>query len=159
MTDDLTPLQQSLLAKIQQDFPICSDPCGALAEEMDCSRDDVLNAMAALRSSGIIRRIGGSFVPKKMGYVSVLAAARVAPEQLEEAAARASAFDEVTHNYERQSAYNLWFTVIARDEQRLNEIIADIDSCEGVSAVHALPATQTFKLKVNFDVSKDSPNA
>jgi DNA-binding Lrp family transcriptional regulator len=57
----------------------------------------------------------------------------------------------VTHNYERDGLYNLWFTVIAANRGRLDGILADVRYGPGVEAVHELPALHTFKIRVDFD--------
>lgn len=148
-------LQSRILDRIQHEFPLSEDPYGDLAAEfagdIACTREAVHAAVQALRKDGIIRRIGGSFVPGKLGYVSVLVAGRVDADKIEQAAARAAAYPEVTHNYEREGTYNLWFTVIGESQGRIDEILDDVRSCEGVHGVYPLPALSTFKIRVEFD--------
>jgi len=52
-----------------------------------------------LKQSGIIRRIGGNFVPGKLGYVSTLCAAKVPPEKLTHFTEAVNRHPGVTHNY------------------------------------------------------------
>ena len=146
----LTDLEKSLLNEIQTAFPILPDPYGDLASKTGCDRDAAHRAVQQMRSAGLIRRLGGIFDGSKLGYRACLVAARVDPEYLEQAAVRAAAYPEVTHNYEREDAYNLWFTIVAASEERLEQILGDVRSCEGVHSVSALPATKTFKIKVDF---------
>ncbi|MHB9130843.1 MAG: siroheme decarboxylase subunit alpha [Armatimonadota bacterium] len=150
MADTLSPLDQRVLNYIQTDFPLAADPYGEIAREVGCTQLEAYETVKELRKRGIIRRIGGSFVASKLGYVSALVAARVEPAKLEEAAAVASSFPEVTHNYEREAEYNLWFTVIAEDRQRMEEILDAVSRCAGVETVQALPAGRTFKIRVEF---------
>jgi DNA-binding Lrp family transcriptional regulator len=49
----------------------------SVADEVGISEDDVLNRLVRLKEKGIIRRIGGNFVPNKLGFVSTLCAAKV----------------------------------------------------------------------------------
>ena len=77
------------------------------------------------------------------------------PDVLPAVAARLTEIPEVTHNYEREDAYNLWFTVIAETDARLEAILAVVRGCAGVEAVYALPATRTFKLKVDFRFTQE----
>lgn len=156
MNGELTLLQKKILDIIQQNFPLCSDPYAEIAAGAGCTREEAHTAVTALRKSGIIRRIGGSFVPAKLGYVSALAAARVEPARMDEAAALASSFPEVTHNYEREGEFNLWFTIIAASEERLNEITRQMEECDGVSSLHALPALRIFKIKVDFAFNEEN---
>ncbi len=150
MTETLTQVERKILDAIQQDFPVCPKPFVEIGERVGCTTEEAYDAVSRLRDSGIIRRIGGSYVPAKLGYVSALIAARVDADRIEDAADCASSFPEVTHNYERQADYNLWFTVIAENEERLDYILNEIRVRDGVHDVQALPATETFKLKVEF---------
>ena len=59
-------------------------------------------------------------------------------------------FDEVTHNYERENRFNLWFTLIAQSRERIGEIISRVKSLPGVEEVRDLPADEMYKIKVNF---------
>ena len=148
---ELTPLEAALLQQIQTDFPISADPYAEIGAAAGCTREEAHAAVLGLRRRGIIRRIGGSFAAHKLGYVSTLVAARVEPEHLEEAAAVAGSFSEVTHNYERSASYNLWFTVIGETQERVDEILAAVRRSPGVCGVYSLPALRTFKIQVKFN--------
>lgn len=151
MNPAFSPLERKILDLIQTDFPLTADPYTDIAASARCTRDEAHATVVSLRRRGIIRRIGGVFVSGKLGYKSCLVAARVDPSRIETVAARASAYAEVTHNYERNGFYNLWFTIIAENTEKIEKIIGDVRSCEGVEAVHAIPALNTFKIKVAFN--------
>jgi len=146
----LSDLDRKVLARIQGDFPLAVDPYAELARDLGCSPEDVWRSVAGLRRVGVIRRLGASFAAGPLGYLSTLVAARVAPGRIDDAAAAASAFPEVTHNYERDAAFNLWFTVIAADRARLEAILAAVRQVPGVEEVHELPARQHVKIRVEF---------
>jgi len=155
----LSPFENAVLNTIQCDFPLSPDPYAEIAQRVGGTQDEVHATVMDLRRRGIIRRIGGTFVAKELGYVSVLVAARVTPAELVAVAAVISEFPEVTHNYERGNSYNLWFTVIAENDARLEEILSSVRCCEGVEAVHPLPATRTFKIRVDFKFNEESIHA
>jgi len=150
MPEPLSPLEKKILDRIQWDFPLSEDPYAEIAAAVGSTSGEVGAAIEHLRQSGVIRRIGGSFAPGRLGYVSVLVAARVEPNHITAAAATVSAFPEVTHNYERDGLYNLWFTVVAESAERIDEILRRVKACNGVLSIHALPALRTFKLRVDF---------
>jgi DNA-binding Lrp family transcriptional regulator len=150
----LSPLEQALLACIQSDFPLVSAPYTALATQVSSTAAAVHAAVLELRQRGVVRRIGGSFAAGPLGYVSTLVGARVDAGALEAAAACASAFPEVTHNYEREGDYNLWFTVIAATRQRLEHILGAVGAVPGVQALHDLPARRLFKIRVDFQFAE-----
>lgn len=143
-----------MLARIQGEFPLSPDPYADIARELGCPPEAVHESVLRLRQGGIVRRIGGSFAAAGLGYTSTLVAARVDPPQIEAAAAVASAFPEVTHNYERNAAFNLWFTVIAPDRQRLEAVLDAVRQAPGVRDLHDLPARRLFKIRVDFSFAE-----
>lgn len=142
---------RQLLNIAQSNFPISSRPFRALAESMGISEEEVLGHVRRLAESGVIRKIGPSFDTRKLGHKSLLIAAKVSPERLEQVAAIVSEYQEVTHNYGREHEYNLWFTLICKDESELERVLKEIESRTGVSDMHRLPAERLFKIKVEFD--------
>lgn len=153
---ELSPLNRQVLNRIQTDFPLEEDPYGQLAAEFKVERSAILKSIRQLREQGIIRRIGGSFAANQLGYSSTLVAARVEPENLTQVADFASTFDEVTHNYERDDSTNLWFTLIAENRERIQEILRKVQACPGVHALYELPAKKLFKIKVDFSFNGGS---
>lgn len=153
---ELTPIEQRLLARIQTGFPLVEDPYAAIADMLGLGAEETHALVLSLRGRGIIRRIGGTFDAHRMGYVSALVAARVITEQLERVATRVSEFSEVTHNYQRDDNFNLWFTIIAEQSTRLEEILTTVRELEGVQTLHALPALRTFKIHVDFRFGEDN---
>lgn len=133
------------------DFPIASRPYQILGERLGISESEVLERVHRLFETGIIRKIGPSFDTRRLGHVSILVAARVPEERVEEVAHIISSYPQVTHNYGRESEYNLWFTLICRDEGEMNDILESIKSRTGISEMHMLPAERTFKIKVEFE--------
>ena len=152
----LSRLDRDVLARIQGEFPFSPDPYTDIARELGCDPEAAHDSVVRLRQDGIVRRIGGSFAAGGVGYTSTLVAARVDPDRIEEAAAVASAFAEVTHNYERNAVFNLWFTVIAPDRRRLEAILDAVRQAPGVRDLHDLPARRLFKIRVDFAFG-DSP--
>jgi len=144
-------LDRQLLNIIQVDFPIASRPYQILGERLGISESEVLERVHRLFETGIIRKIGPSFDTRRLGHVSILVAARVPEERVEEVAHIISSYPQVTHNYGRESEYNLWFTLICRDEGEMNDILESIKSRTGISEMHMLPAERTFKIKVEFE--------
>ncbi len=79
-------------------------------------------------------------------------AMKVAPERLEETANRLSGYDFVTHNYARDHEYNLWFTVIERDESALKAAIERIEREVEYEDMLDLPVQKKFKIDVRFKI-------
>lgn len=149
-------VRQAVLDVIQSGFPLEADPYGALAVQLGFTRQAVLDAVAALRADGSIRRLGASFNSKKLGYSSTLCAMAVPGESssVDEVAAIVSSYPNVTHNYLRENRYNLWFTIIARGPGEVAAILDDMKRRTGCAEVLNLPATAVYKIRVDFGRSR-----
>ena len=150
--EHLDATDKLILNRIQSDFPITRNPYGTIADELDLSEDDVLQRLAALKELGVIRRIGGNFVPEKVGFVSTLCAARVPEDKIDLFAEIVNAYPGVTHNYMRENEFNVWFTFIAPSREEIEKNLADISNKTGVKGILNLPATRVFKIKAHFDL-------
>ena len=58
----------------------------------------------------------------------------------------------VTHNYQRNNPYNVWFTFIAPSMDEIDENLKQIAEETGISDILNLPATKVFKIRAQFDV-------
>lgn len=145
-------IDKALLDLIQSNFPVASRPYAVLAEKTGISEKEAFERVMNLKKEKIIRRIGANFQSSKLGFVSTLCAAKVPAEQLESFSERVNAEPGVTHNYERDHAYNIWFTVIAPSREKISEILDKIKADTGVEILN-LPATKLLKIKVDFPVS------
>jgi DNA-binding Lrp family transcriptional regulator len=148
----MDPVDKKLLNRIQSDFPVESHPFKTLGDELGLSETEVINRIKSLKDQKIIRRLGAVFDSKKLGYHSTLIAMKVPPEKIEETAHIVSSYNGVTHNYEREDKFNLWFTLIAESPEKIEEIITEIQHKTGISDILNLPATRLHKIKVNFDL-------
>ncbi len=149
---NLDDIDKAIVNRIQSDFPITSRPYLALADELGLTETEVLDRVARLKKDGIIRRIGGNFVPGKLGFVSTLCAARVPADKIEHFAEIVNRYPGVTHNYQRDNQYNVWFTFISPSMDEIEANLKKIVEESGVSDILNLPATKVFKIKAQFDV-------
>lgn len=148
----LDSIDKAILNRIQSDFPIEARPYQAIARELNLTEEQVLEHVQSLKARGIIRRIGGNFVPHKVGFVSTLCAAKVPEDQIDAFAAVVNKYTGVTHNYQRENAFNIWFTFIAPSKEEIEQNLAKISRETGVETILNLPATKVFKIKAQFDV-------
>lgn len=171
-------LSQKLLAIIQDGFPLVERPYKALAEMLNCdggkdavendagekyanlvvSEQEVFDEVEKMRTSGVIRRIGGVYDSKKLGFISRLCAGKVptsendfavephAQTPMEKFATVVMSEPAITHNYIRSHEYNVWFTVIAENETTIETIVERICAKTSLRDVHVLSATKKFKI-------------
>lgn len=148
----LDQTDRRLLNLIQSNFPLVSEPYRELGEELGIGEDEVISRIRRLGENGVIRRLGGIFDSRKLGYSGTLCAMKVPGEKIKEAAAVVNAFPGVTHNYLREHAFNMWFTVLAESKEQLEEILRQIRESVGIEEIITLPAENIFKIRVNFDL-------
>ena len=150
----MNELEQNILAIIQDAFPLEERPYRVLAEQLGSDEQSIFAAVENLRQSGIIRRIGGVYDSKKLGFISRLCAGKVPTvstgasddSALDAFAAAVNEIPAITHNYVRSHEYNVWFTVIARSEAEIQKIVDEVCSKTKLHDVHILDATKKFKI-------------
>lgn len=142
----MTELEQLLLSVVQDAFPLEERPYLVLAEQLGSDEPSVFAAVENLRQSGIIRRIGGVYDSKALGFISRLCAGNVPKSALDAFAAAVNKIPAITHNYVRSHEYNVWFTVIAQSEAEIQKIVDDVCAKTELHNVHILSATEKFKI-------------
>jgi len=145
---------KKILNHIQQDFPICTQPFKALSSNLAISEDEVLTRIKTLKKQGIIRRITPLFDYSKLGYVGTLIAMKVPEGRIDEVAKIINKYPQITHNYERDDEYNIWFTLIARANEEIEKIIAQIRLKTKITQILNLKTINKFKIKAVFEVQK-----
>lgn len=148
----LDDIDKAILNRIQSNFPMTPRPYLTVADELNLTEKEILDRVSRLKKKGIIRRIGGNFVPGKLGFVSTLCAAKVPEEEVSRFAKVVNQYPGVTHNYQRNNAYNVWFTFIAPSMDEINTNLKEIAEKTGVADIINLPATKVFKIRAQFDV-------
>lgn len=141
-----------ILDIIQTGFPITARPYEAIGHDVGLTEAETLARIRALTASGIIRRIGANFQSAKIGFKSTLCAASVPPEKLDAFTSVVNAHPGVTHNYLRDHAYNIWFTMIGPSREAIRDALAAITDQTGIPILN-LPADRLFKIRVDFSMS------
>ena len=149
---ELDSTDSAILNRIQSDFPITSRPFLTVADELELTEEEVIERIARLKADGIIRRIGGNLVPGKLGFVSTLCAASVPTDKIDRFAEIVNRYPGVTHNYQRDNTYNVWFTFIAPSMEEIEDNLKKIVEDTGVEDILNLPATKVFKIRAEFEV-------
>jgi DNA-binding Lrp family transcriptional regulator len=143
-------LEQRLLNEFQHGMPLTPNPYADIARQLGVYETTVLETLQRLQTEGVISRVGAVFRPNRIG-ASTLAAIAVPAEKLEEVAAIVSEFAEVNHNYEREHRINLWFVVVAEDEERLETVLAEIEARCGYPVLD-LPLLNEYFIDLGFDL-------
>ena len=149
-------INSRILRELQDSFPLSDRPYKVVADRLQIPGEELWGRIQSMLDEGVIRRMGASFDSNKLGFCSTLAAVNVKPELVDRAAETISRFPEVTHNYLRDDVFNIWFTMIAVDEERIEDVLDEIRislSLEKPEVLN-LPVKRLFKLDARFNVAR-----
>jgi siroheme decarboxylase len=146
-------LDRRLLNRIQSDFPLVARPFADLGEPLGLSEEDTVARMRALKAGRIVRQVSAIFDTKSLGYKSSLVAMRVEPSRITEAARIINEHPGVTHNYERNHQYNLWFTIAVPPTSDLEAVVQRIHELAGAEVTRVMYTLRLFKIGVNLDMT------
>jgi DNA-binding Lrp family transcriptional regulator len=148
---------RQLLNLMQNDFPLVDRPFQAIGERFGVSESEVLDRVQRLRSEHILRQVSAIFDTKSIGYKSSLVAMRVDPERVNQAAQIVNEHPGVTHNYERNHEFNLWFTIAVPPTSDLEAIVWRIHELAGGISTRILYTLKLFKIGVDLDMTGSRP--
>lgn len=145
-------LDKKILRAVQSKLPIAEKPWAALGQELGISEEEVIARLTDLKKRGIIRRIGGNFDSTSLGWAATLCAAKVPEDKFERFVQAVNAYSGVTHNYRREHEFNVWFTFIAENMEKIEQNLADLAEETGVADICSMPSIRKYKIKVDFPV-------
>ena len=149
----ITEFDKKLLNYIQTNLPISSTPFLDIAKELGSTEEFILNRLQELKSEGFIRKIGAFFNSEELGYVSALVAVKLDSKYIKDIAKKINSYTGVTHNYQREGEYEIWFTLSALIEKEQEDILSEIRAQKGVEKVLKLPAIDKYKVNVQFELA------
>jgi DNA-binding Lrp family transcriptional regulator len=151
------PLLESdkrLLEELQRDLPLETCPFAALGRRCGMEEAELLDRVRKLLEEGIIRELSVILDGHRLGYRSTLVAVRVPEELIEEAAARISSHPGVSHNYQRNHEYGIWFTLSIPKHRNFEAEIEGLLAGTNEASYLLLPAVRTYKLGVHLRLTK-----
>lgn len=143
-------LDKRIVSRLQESIPIEPEPYVKIAKELEIGEEELMERIRSLMERGVVRRIAPILNTQNVGVYSTLIALKVGREDIDEVAERVNSYEEVSHNYEREHEYNMWFTVSAPTQERLERIISEIEAL-GYPMLN-LPTVRTFKINVRFNM-------
>ena len=149
----LDAIDWKVLQILQDEFPLERRPWQSIGRRLKIPEAEVKGRVERLFKEGVLRSITPVLETRKVGlFASTLIALRVPEERLMEVAAIISEYESVSHSYERNHEYNLWFTLALPDEESLEREIQEILKRARISPedVLNLPVMQRFKLDVRY---------
>jgi DNA-binding Lrp family transcriptional regulator len=138
-----------LLNNLQGGFPVTHRPFAQVAEQFGLSEDEVLTRLRRLVDTGALSRFGTILNAPQLGGERTLAAMRVPAERFEEVAAYVNGLDTISHNYERNHVFNMWFVISSEDEADIARTIAQIERETGLDVIN-LPTLEEYFVDIRF---------
>jgi DNA-binding Lrp family transcriptional regulator len=147
---------KEILNRIQREVPLEREPFEAIGRELGIAGDEVIRRIETLKRVRVIRQISAIFDTRVLGYESSLVAARIQAHKLGEGAKAINSHPGVSHNYERNNEFNLWYTVAVPPDSRLGlEGTVDVlHRISGAEKTRILPTLKLFKIGVTLDMNK-----
>ena len=148
-------MKDEVLSRIQKKFPLCERPFERIGEELGISEDEVLDILREQKEAGIIRQTSAIFDTKRLGYKSSLVAFKIKEEDIDKAVEILNAHPGISHNYERNHDFNIWFTIAVEPESLLGlegtvKLLAEMTGAEDFII---LPTLKLFKINVKLNTT------
>jgi DNA-binding Lrp family transcriptional regulator len=105
----LDAIDRRIVVATQAGLPLVAEPYDALAEQLGLATAEVLQRLAAMQASGIIRRIAAVPNHYALGYTANgMSVWNVTDERISELGRQVGALDYVSHCYHRPRHLPLW---------------------------------------------------
>jgi len=148
-------MKQEILSRIQKKFPLVERPFGTIGEELGISEDEVIAILQEEKRNNIIRQTSAIFDTKRLGYRSSLVAFKIPKEKIDAAVEIINSHPGISHNYERNHEFNIWFTLAVAPDSKLGiektlEILAKLTEADDYIM---LPTLKLFKISVKLNTT------
>ena len=151
----LAESDKELLNEIQWTFPLVTRPFDTIAKKFDTTPEIIKEKLNNLKEIGVLRQLSAIFDTRKLGYTSSLVAMEIEHDKLDHVASQINRHPGVSHNYERDHQFNLWFTLAVPPGADLNSELEKFNVLNGIKKVRMLPTLQLFKIGVKLDMVDD----
>jgi DNA-binding Lrp family transcriptional regulator len=151
----LDAVDKKLLNEIQWVFPLADRPYLEIARRHGISEGEVMRRVAAMKEMGLIRQINAIFDTRRLGYKSALVAFAVRPDRLDRVSMKVNEHPGVSHNYERNHEYNMWFTLAVPPGSDMKKDLDRMAALDGVVKYRVLPTLKLYKIGVKLDMVND----
>jgi len=148
-------MKNEILSRIQKKFPLVPKPFEAIANELGITEEEVLTILQQEKKDGIIRQTSAIFDTKRLNYSSSLVAFKMDEDKIDAAVEVINSHPGISHNYERNHEFNIWFTLGVPPSSKLGlektvQIIAELTQATDYIM---LPTLKLFKISVKLNTT------
>lgn len=148
-------MTKEILLRVQKNFPLVATPFQAIANELNITEEEVITTLQDQKDQKIIRQTSAIFDTKSLGYKSSLVAFEIDEDKIDAAVEIINAHPGVSHNYERNHKFNIWFTMAVSPDTKigLDKTIDILAKLVNANAFIMLPTLKLFKISVKLDTT------
>ncbi len=146
---------RKLIGLLQTDFPLSREPYAELGMRLGINHDEVIQRIKQLKKKKIVQQISPVLDARKLGHQPTLVAMRVTGDDLERIEQLIIAHPGVSHAYERDHYFNLWFTLTVCPGTHLERELEQLTSSVEVTAKITLPSVKIYKIGAYFTIDED----
>ncbi len=148
-------MKDEILYRVQKSFPLTKKPFEQIANELNTTEDEVIRILQEEKENNIIRQTSAIFDTKKLGYKSSLIAFEISEENIDDAVTILNSHPGISHNYERNHSYNIWFTlaIAPNSKSNLEDTVELLSKLTKANDYIILPTLKLFKISVKLDTT------
>jgi DNA-binding Lrp family transcriptional regulator len=148
-------MRDEILSIIQKKFPLSKRPFLDIGDELGLSEDEVIKIIQKEKDNNIIRQTSAIFDTKSLGFKSSLVAFKMDEKKIDKAVEIINSHPGVSHNYERDHEFNIWFTMAVDPNSKIGleksvEILAKLTDADDFIM---LPTLKLFKISVKLNTT------
>jgi DNA-binding Lrp family transcriptional regulator len=151
----LDNVDQKLLGLLQVSFPLTTKPYAELGVSLDVAEDEVIRRIEQMKIKGLVRQISPVIDARYLDYKTTLVAMSVGETHLDRAAKILTEHPGVSHAYEREHHFNLWFTLAVPNTVDTDSELLQLANMIEAKATFDLPTIKAFKLRAYFNSDED----
>jgi DNA-binding Lrp family transcriptional regulator len=148
-------MTKEVLLKVQKNFPLNKNPFKIIAQELNITENEVISIMQKQKDEKVIRQTSAIFDTKSLGYKSSLIAFEIDKDKIDNAVKIINSHPGVSHNYERNHKFNIWFTLAVSSQSKigLEKSIKILANLTKANDFIILPTLKLFKISVKLDTT------
>ncbi len=150
LAGEFTSKDRAIVRRLAGDLPLVERPYAQLAAELNVSENELLQRLSAWLEQGVLRRMAIIVRHRELGFIANGMCVWNVPEDVVlEAGRRISAFQEVTHCYQRprtaQIPFNLYAMIHTGDWEETRQLFERIGKDAGLPSGQLLLSLKEFK--------------
>lgn len=150
---ELDPSAQRLLVALEDGLPVSARPFADVGVRVGMTGAEVVATLRSLRDTRVIRRVGAEVSPAALAYRASLGAMAISEEALDDAARVLDDVPAITHAFEMDDRYRLWFVMVAPSPARLE--IAESELARSLGAADRFRVLPTEEYRVTHAFHAD----